>query len=286
MLHSLLGLNNLEEDFGYTPATTQYDQSSYVDQSASNLNRYAGQVGQYGTDLMSQSQALFSGDSPYLKAARQKMQGDVGDQTQAQMQNISAMMAQRGAGGGGMSSLLKQATSRGAGETLAQGNVSLLGQGAQMGQAMMGTAMQAFGQQGQAYGQVGDMGMGLTKISADVGLDASARSDAANQYEMTSSYNQQLGNRQNRAGFASNLIGSAAGAFMMSDENVKEDIVKVDVSDDGYNIYEFKYIGDDTKYRGVIAQEILEKKPEAVLTLHNGILGVDYSQLDVNFTIA
>lgn len=69
---------------------------------------------------------------------------------------------------------------------------------------------------------------------------------------------------------------------MASDARLKENIVKVGVSNDGWNIYQWNYIGESDRYEGVIAQEIAKIMPEAVTTMENGFLGVHYDLLDVD----
>ena len=67
---------------------------------------------------------------------------------------------------------------------------------------------------------------------------------------------------------------------------LKENIEHVGVTPSGLNIYEWNYI-DNTRqrYRGVIAQDVLTKLPNAVAEMDNGYLGVDYNQIDVNMTL-
>ena len=68
---------------------------------------------------------------------------------------------------------------------------------------------------------------------------------------------------------------------MASDVRLKENITKVGNSPSGINIYEWNYIGKSQKYRGVMAQEILESHPDAVTMCPNGFLGVYYGKIDV-----
>ena len=68
---------------------------------------------------------------------------------------------------------------------------------------------------------------------------------------------------------------------MASDMKLKENIIKVDNSPSGINIYEWNYIGKSQRYRGVLAQELLESHPEAVTMCSNGFLGVYYGKIDV-----
>jgi hypothetical protein len=75
------------------------------------------------------------------------------------------------------------------------------------------------------------------------------------------------------------ILASLAGFF--SDPRLKENIKPVGV-ENGHNVYEFNYRGGDTKYIGVMADEVLETVPDAVHEV-NGYLAVDYSKIGVNF---
>ena len=68
---------------------------------------------------------------------------------------------------------------------------------------------------------------------------------------------------------------------MASDVKLKENIIKVGNSPSGINVYEWNYIGKSQRYRGVLAQELLESHPEAVAMCPNGFLGVYYGKIDV-----
>ena len=61
----------------------------------------------------------------------------------------------------------------------------------------------------------------------------------------------------------------------------KKDIKYLHTSNDGYKVYSFKYKDGDTKYSGVMAQDVLKINPNAV-TLKNGMLAVYYDMIDVN----
>jgi hypothetical protein len=76
--------------------------------------------------------------------------------------------------------------------------------------------------------------------------------------------------------------GAAAGAAIAaSDINVKENIKKIGEKN-GFNWYEFSYkegLGlPEGRQEGVIAQEVEQVMPEAVLEI-NGIKHVDYSKI-------
>jgi len=68
--------------------------------------------------------------------------------------------------------------------------------------------------------------------------------------------------------------------FTPSDERLKEDIKTVRWSD-GVRWVSYRMKDDPTRARqyGVIAQEVQKIKPDAVSTLENGYLGVDYAAI-------
>ena len=72
---------------------------------------------------------------------------------------------------------------------------------------------------------------------------------------------------------------------MASDMKLKENIIKVGNSPSGINVYEWNYIGKSQRYRGVLAQELLESHPEAVTMCPNGFLGVYYGKIDVKMEV-
>jgi len=68
-----------------------------------------------------------------------------------------------------------------------------------------------------------------------------------------------------------------------SDRRLKENIKKIGESISGLNIYKYNYIGKAKKYIGAMADEVMQVKPEAVVTMDNGYLGINYSLIDVDF---
>ena len=79
-------------------------------------------------------------------------------------------------------------------------------------------------------------------------------------------------------------IAAPAGTF--SDRNLKENIEQVGISPSGILIYEFDYKDKSNgkyRYSGVMAQDLIETHPSAVIQEKDGTLKVDYSQIDVNF---
>ena len=79
------------------------------------------------------------------------------------------------------------------------------------------------------------------------------------------------------------FAGTAASfASMGSDRRLKENIEQVGKSPEGHKIYEWNYKADkNTRYRGVIAQDVMKINPMAVDIMPDGYLGVYYDQIDV-----
>ena len=75
--------------------------------------------------------------------------------------------------------------------------------------------------------------------------------------------------------------GFASGGF--SDIRLKENIIKVGNSLLGINIYEWNYLNNKNRFRGVIAQELIGTEFESSLSIKDGFYWVDYTNLDVKF---
>jgi hypothetical protein len=79
----------------------------------------------------------------------------------------------------------------------------------------------------------------------------------------------------------------SGGAALMkawpSDVRLKDNIKFVGVDPDtGIGLYEFNYYNDDTRYRGVLAQEVMQTHPDAVIQDEaSGYLVVDYGMLGI-----
>lgn len=82
-------------------------------------------------------------------------------------------------------------------------------------------------------------------------------------------------------------VGSTAGAAAsFSDLRLKENIERVKESESGIPIYHFDYIDKEHgegRFEGVMAQDLKETNPEAIITLDDGTMKVNYSKIDVQF---
>jgi len=72
--------------------------------------------------------------------------------------------------------------------------------------------------------------------------------------------------------------GMQAAPFLFSDRRLKEDIKRVGETDDGLPIYTYKYTGGDTYHMGVMADELAEVNPSAVVEIQ-GYKAVNYGAI-------
>lgn len=88
------------------------------------------------------------------------------------------------------------------------------------------------------------------------------------------------------------LLGTGAmlgGAYLgnpavfASDVDLKENIEHVG-NENGFNTYTFNYKGDDVTYKGVMAQEVMETRPDAVAVI-NGHYAVNYDKIGVKMEV-
>ena len=79
-------------------------------------------------------------------------------------------------------------------------------------------------------------------------------------------------------------LSIASSIKFLSDIRVKENVEQVGVSPQGYKIYEFNYIGGNVRFRGAMAQDVVQKNPMAV-GIDQNYLTVDYSKIDVNMEV-
>lgn len=198
--------------------------------------------------------------SPFYKA----LQDDATRNTMAQ-----AAAAGRGGAGGTQANIARQSL--------------LLGQ--QFGQQDLQNRMAA---QQQRFNQL--MGLQQNRFNqfgtlAQLGENAAARSGTGSADLFT-----QIGNAQAAGGIgaaqsygqgAQNIAGiaTAIGSMFASDRRIKENIRHIGKTNEGHNLYSFNYIGNPKHEIGVMAQEIEEVIPEAVVEF-NGIKHVNYGMIN------
>ncbi|WP_420010920.1 tail fiber domain-containing protein [Tateyamaria sp.] len=77
-------------------------------------------------------------------------------------------------------------------------------------------------------------------------------------------------------------VSSGSGGTMdVSDARLKTDIVQVGTTALDLPLYQFSYIGGMQTYEGVMAQDVLQVAPEAVVPFGYGYMAVDYGALGI-----
>ena len=72
---------------------------------------------------------------------------------------------------------------------------------------------------------------------------------------------------------------AVANSAAPSDRRLKTGVARVATLSSGVGLYRFKYLWDATEYVGVMAQEVQEIVPAAVVEGADGFLRVDYAKL-------
>jgi len=71
----------------------------------------------------------------------------------------------------------------------------------------------------------------------------------------------------------------------LSDIRLKSDIDRVGTAANGLPLYHYRYTGLPTVYEGVMAQDVLSYKPEAIVALPFGYMAVDYGMLGMEMKV-
>lgn len=136
--------------------------------------------------------------------------------------------------------------------------------------------------------------MNIYMLGANLGNQAVStaqkQSNQVSNYQLNAWNSEQQANQamwNNLTSLGNTAIGTAGkvgSAMILSDRRAKENIEKV-ATIDGYNIYTFNYKEEyelpQGQRAGVIAQEVKEINPDAIVNNINGteFMGVDYSKL-------
>jgi hypothetical protein len=149
-----------------------------------------------------------------------------------------------------------------------------MGLGLNAGNSMTGAAAQSIGTNNATFGSaMGGMSAGISGLGQSTQLAQNAT---------------KINNDSDP--FAS-LLGAGAqlGAAYIgkSDRRLKTGIELVGRdARTGLNIYEFEYIGSDKRFRGVMADEVLGVKPQAVIVMPDGYKAVNYTAIGIQMTTA
>lgn len=100
---------------------------------------------------------------------------------------------------------------------------------------------------------------------------------------INNNYNQK---QQQQGALSSGLFGLGSAAIgLMSDRRAKTDIKRIGTLDNGLPVYGFRYIEGAGPYQiGVMAQEVEDVLPEAVIKTPNGLRMVNYEMLAHSIT--
>jgi hypothetical protein len=182
-----------------------------------------------------------------------------------------------------------------------------------MDELTQGMASQEYGNAYNRYNQdrgmiydmlMGTAGMGQnsTGIMANAGQNYATNTGNLTTGLASAQLNADLASQAQSGGMFSSLLGGigssiipglasgaqsagiSAGLAALSDRRMKENITSLG-QEDGFEMYEFNYIGDDTRYRGVMAQDVMKTHPEAVVDI-DGVLHVDYDRLGIKMEAA
>lgn len=80
--------------------------------------------------------------------------------------------------------------------------------------------------------------------------------------------------------FLNGLFGLGSAAIFASDRRLKRDIKRIGETRSGLPLYEYRYLWSDRIRVGVIAQDLLKLKPEAVVRTPSGFMAVNYAAID------
>ncbi|TXH14467.1 MAG: tail fiber domain-containing protein [Hyphomicrobiaceae bacterium] len=92
-------------------------------------------------------------------------------------------------------------------------------------------------------------------------------------------YESAMAARSQGLGSIFGAAGSLGGAAILSDMRLKTAIRRIGTLANGLATYAFKYIGSAIEQFGVMAQDVLKVRPDAVHTLPSGYLAVDYRKV-------
>jgi Chaperone of endosialidase len=76
-----------------------------------------------------------------------------------------------------------------------------------------------------------------------------------------------------------NTTASGARPVTTSDRRLKTDVVRIGAHALGFGIYRFKYLWSEDEHIGVLAQEVAEVLPGAVVRQPDGFFAVDYTAI-------
>jgi hypothetical protein len=131
-----------------------------------------------------------------------------------------------------------------------------------------------------ASGAMGAARMGTPSLfNPDTGLNLAMGQRAQDMEFQSNIYGAQQAKQGAMWGGIAQGLGTVGAAMIPSDYRLKTDIERIGTHSSGVGIYQYRYLGSPTQQVGVMAQELQEVIPEAVVTMPNGYLGVNYSMI-------
>lgn len=146
------------------------------------------------------------------------------------------------------------------------------------GQAAGGNAAGSFG---VAQGALGGASGAAAVPMQGYGLAMQGYSQNLNAYTQlgVEDMRQQSAADQGLGNFLGTALGVGASMFKFSDLRLKRDLVPVGMLTNGVTVYEYSYIWGGLRERGVLADELEQVMPEAVVTHPNGYKMVNYGMV-------
>lgn len=94
-------------------------------------------------------------------------------------------------------------------------------------------------------------------------------------------YAQKVGQKNAQLGALGQIAGAGTAAAV-SDRRLKTRITKIGKTRGGLSLYRFAYLGTpEIMHTGVMAQEVIKKIPEAIITMPNGFMAVNYDMIAI-----
>ena len=128
--------------------------------------------------------------------------------------------------------------------------------------------------------------MSIQELKGQGQLQAAGLEMQKQQTLMSSAMQQSAQAAEQKAAGNESMWGGIGGVFSgigsLSDERVKENIIKIKYSDSGIPIYHFNYKGDNTTWTGTMAQDLLELGREDAVFKQDGLYRVKYNLIDVD----
>jgi hypothetical protein len=234
------------------------------------------QAQEFNTDAYRQAQAQEA------SAAAARAFGTARDSTARYQAARGVNPASGAARGAGLQTQLQEAAMRAQGMTGARNQAQQLGYARQLDAAGLGRGLA--GASAAAYSGAVGAGSQASNVAQSAGNNYQAGLAGAGQTygnlasTQASVYSAGLNATGEMMGAA---LGAGATAYA-SDMRLKENVSEVGKDAyTGLNLYHFSYINDpdSTMYEGVMAQEVLNFMPEAVVLTEDGFYAVDYNML-------